>query len=875
MRRLPFIILIFCSQIIYSQSPHGGDFDIDCNYCHNTDGWDVIQSEIDFDHSETKFKLFGQHNSVSCRDCHESLVFNKANSQCVDCHLDMHEGTLGNDCASCHKSDSWLVSNIIEIHQLSRFPLLGNHALADCQQCHLSSSNLRYEPIGIECIDCHSSDYAQTKNPNHTAAGFSTDCFECHEVTGREWSSTNIAHDFFPLTNAHAISNCFECHSTTTYSGLDPNCFSCHENDYNSTASPNHSALTFSTNCEECHTTVPGWKPASFVQHDQVFELLGAHSAIRNNCQSCHNAAYTNTPTECFGCHLDDYNSTIDPNHSASNFSTDCETCHTQTAWIPSTFDHDNQYFPILSGKHNNQWQSCSDCHVNQNDFATFECITCHEHNQTDMDDKHSGINGYLYQSQACFDCHPTGDSEGAFNHSTSNFPLTGAHIGTNCSDCHAAGFAGTSAICSDCHTENFNSATNPNHQSLGINTNCETCHTTQPGWAPAQFPDHDNFYLLAGAHISIKNDCTTCHNENYTTTPNQCFDCHQTDYQNAMNPQHQSAGFNTDCETCHSEDAWIPSSFDHDVQYFPVYSGSHNEAWTRCTDCHTVQSDFGLFSCTDCHEHNQIDMDDKHSGLNTYVYQTDACYECHPNGEKEGAFDHSTSNFPLTGSHVGLGCAECHASGFSGTSNICSDCHLDDFNNSINPNHSSLGLELQCETCHTTQPGWTPALFPNHNNIYLITGAHTSISTDCNSCHNQDYNNTPNECFGCHEADYQSALNPPHQSSGFNTVCEDCHTQTAWIPSTFDHDNQFFPIYSGKHKDEWNNCVDCHLNQSDFGDFSCIDCHEHNRTDTDNDHSEVQDYVYASWACYDCHPNGENKTIAPKIKMFRSMDRK
>ena len=133
------------------------------------------------------------------------------------------------------------------------------------------------------------------------------------------------------------------------------------------------------------------------------------------------------------------------------------------------------------------------------------------------------------------------------------DFPLTGAHQTVDCSGCHQNGFAGTPTDCVSCHQSNFNSTTNPNHQAIGITTDCQTCHTTNPGWQPATFPIHNNFYELIGAHANIT-DCSTCHNGNYNNTPNQCYDCHVTDYNNTTNPNHQAAGFGTDCQTCHSQ---------------------------------------------------------------------------------------------------------------------------------------------------------------------------------------------------------------------------------------------------------------------------------------------------------------------------------
>jgi len=112
---------------------------------------------------------------------------------------------------------------------------------------------------------------------------------------------------------------------------------------------------------------------------------------------------------ECVACHQTEYNNTADPNHGGAQFPNTCEDCHSTTAWTPANWDHDGQYFPIFSGKHREAWDTCMDCHMTPNDYSQFECINCHEHNKTDMDDDHSEVNGYTWESQACLTCHPDG----------------------------------------------------------------------------------------------------------------------------------------------------------------------------------------------------------------------------------------------------------------------------------------------------------------------------------------------------------------------------------------------------------------------------------------------------------------------------------
>jgi hypothetical protein len=794
---------------------------------------------------------------------------------------------------------------------------------------------------------------------------------------------------------------CILCHQNG-YSGTSTVCGDCHGNDYTQSSNPNHTAIGIPNDCETCHTTNPDWQPATFPIHNSFYVLAGAHVVLTNDCAICHNGNYNNTPNTCYGCHASDYNQTNDPPHQTAQFPTDCEACHTQTVWVPSTFSHDGQYFPIYSGEHNGEWDHCSDCHTNPANYAIFTCLPCHP--QGEMDDEHDDVPGYQYNSDACLACHPDGSASGAFNHNSTNFPLTGAHNTVECSLCHTNGYSGTTTICGDCHSDDFNQSTNPNHSAIGISNDCAICHTTAPGWEPASFPvhnsyyaltgahasisgdcfschagnynntpnvcsgchtnnynqttnpnhsaigisndcatchstdpgwepatfpvhnnyylltgahatisgdcfschsgdynntptvcsgchtnsynqstnpnhvalgisndcgtchttnpdwqpatfpTHNNYYALIGAHATIATDCFTCHNGNYNNTPNTCYACHNADYNQTSDPPHQSAQFPTDCESCHTQTAWEPSTFNHDGQYFPIYSGEHNGEWNQCSDCHTNPGNFAIFSCFTCH--NQGEMNSEHQGISGYSYNSDACLACHPDGSGSGAFNHSATNFPLTGAHTTVDCNLCHVNGYNGTTTICSDCHSSDYNQSSNPNHTAIGISNDCATCHTTAPNWQPATFPTHNNYYALLGAHATIATDCFICHNGNYNNTPNTCYGCHAPDYNQSNNPPHQSAQFPTDCELCHTQTVWQPSTFNHDGQYFPIYSGKHKNKWSQCSDCHTNPANYSIFTCLPCHP--QPQMNNKHIGVNGYQYNSEACYACHPDGQ-----------------
>ena len=774
---------LFNCSFLMGQSPHGKEFNVNCASCHHPENWSYQQNKSTFTHDSTSFPLTGQHKDLNCRSCHQTLEFDKTESNCVSCHLDVHQMTVGNDCARCHTPQSWIVENITQLHENVSFPLMGVHANINCNDCHISETNVRFSPTGVTCIDCHRTDYVNTTKPDHTKNNFSLDCAACHGLNGAEWNTDKVDHSFFPLEQGHNIADCKACHKSEDYSIISADCFTCHQADYNNTLNPKHQLSGFSNQCTECHTTSPGWKPVTFS-------------------------------------------------------------------------DHDSKFFPIYSGKHKGVWNDCVECHSNSSDFSSFTCISCHKNPETD--DIHKTISGYNYNNGACLACHPTGSAEMAFDHNSTNFPLTGAHKTTDCLLCHTNGYAGTSTACIDCHSTDYNTTANPKHGQLGLSTDCKTCHTTDPGWTPASFSDHNNYYPLIGAHGLISNNCIACHNGDYTNTPNNCYGCHKTDYNDAKTPDHSLNNFGQDCKTCHSEDAWQPSTFNHDGLYFPIFSGKHNGQWSECVDCHTINGDFKQFTCISCHKNPETNS--VHQGVNGYSYSDNACLACHPTGSADMVFDHNTTDFPLTGAHTSTDCISCHAAGYVGTSTLCVDCHSTDFNTTANPNHLQLGLSKDCKSCHSTNPGWSPATFIDHNSFYALNGAHALIANDCARCHNGNYTNTPNTCYACHTDDYASTNNPSHLQLLFPTECSTCHTESVWTPSTFDHDGQYFPIKSGKHLGVWTECIECHGTPGKWAEFTCITCHQNPETNTQ--HTGVNGYSYFSPACLACHPTGDAELI-------------
>ena len=242
-------------------------------------------------------------------------------------------------------------------------------------------------------------------------------CTDCHTTEGwNELSSTmKFGHSQtqFSLRGQHRNAQCRQCHTTLRFAGTSQVCVTCHQNDFDRAASPDHRKAGFNTDCLLCHASdAMSWR-SSFDHNKTQFPTRGIHEAVE--CSSCHsNGLFRKTPKDCSACHMKDYTATTSPNHTTARFPLDCATCHRALTWKPAAFFPHEQYFPIGSAdKHRpGRWNDCTDCHTAAPNYALFECINCHEHSKASMDSEHKGKSGYVYQSTACYRCHPRGDGD-------------------------------------------------------------------------------------------------------------------------------------------------------------------------------------------------------------------------------------------------------------------------------------------------------------------------------------------------------------------------------------------------------------------------------------------------------------------------------
>jgi hypothetical protein len=343
------------------------------------------------------FNLTGSHAKLECAQCHNAGFKPTLNPQCVSCHQDAHRGGLGSECSGCHTPTLFRNASRA-FHKSGTFPLEGRHLALACDACHIKGE---VQGTPNRCYDCHW--IRRQDDPFRTQLG--NECEDCHNPIS--WSAVRFNHPTasgVALNAGHRSLTCEECHINSDFLGSPVLCYSCHQSDYQSTRDPNHATAGFSTVCEECHRiSDPSFAMARF-NHNSLYPLLGAHTSL--DCSACHgNNIYQGTPQDCYACHQSNYQSTLNPNHATAGFSTDCELCHqaSHQSWDQGQFAHPD--FPITSGKHANF--DCSECHTNPLNYQVFTCTACHS--SGDTREHHEDVSGYLYDSQACYSCHPQG----------------------------------------------------------------------------------------------------------------------------------------------------------------------------------------------------------------------------------------------------------------------------------------------------------------------------------------------------------------------------------------------------------------------------------------------------------------------------------
>ncbi|MBT6210728.1 MAG: cytochrome C [Woeseia sp.] len=228
-----------CVSCHLEDDDHNGHNGVECDSCHSNDSW----TDQLFDHArDTEYALNGAHAEVACESCHIEPIFEVAlEENCVSCHLedDAHEGSQGTDCVDCHNEVSWEDVSSFD-HDLTQFPLLGEHDNIACDDCHETKV---FIDTNSECVDCHVED-----DPHEEI--FADNCDVCHNPVAWDlWFFDHNTQTEFELQGAHVEVTCEGCHrsSLATMQRIGFQCLDCHRSD------DVHDG-EFGADCGRCHS---------------------------------------------------------------------------------------------------------------------------------------------------------------------------------------------------------------------------------------------------------------------------------------------------------------------------------------------------------------------------------------------------------------------------------------------------------------------------------------------------------------------------------------------------------------------------------------------------------------------------------------------
>jgi len=244
-----------CAACHAEPQAHSGMFGTACADCHTPEEWKpAIINGLPFDHNlDTSFSL-SKHEAnfdgrpFTCTTCHANqnpADFKQA--QCLDCHqtaeptfMADHTAQFGPNCQSCHDG----TGNMTNFDHSLIWPLEGQHAVANCTNCHAEQI---FKGTPRECAACHT-------EPTIHAGLFGTECAACH--TAVAWQPARLRQHTFPLDHGEQGQlDCTACH-TATYA--EYTCTNCHEHETNEMRDE-HDDVDFSQidffACAECHPT--------------------------------------------------------------------------------------------------------------------------------------------------------------------------------------------------------------------------------------------------------------------------------------------------------------------------------------------------------------------------------------------------------------------------------------------------------------------------------------------------------------------------------------------------------------------------------------------------------------------------------------------
>lgn len=235
-------------------------------------------------------------------------------------------------------------------------------------------------------------------------------------------------------------------------------------------------------------------------------------------------------------------------------------------------------------------------------------------------------------------------------------------------------------------------------------------------------------------------------------------------------------------------------------------------------------------------------------------------------------ALSHET-HFPIaSGDHAEPDCNRCHGEFDTFQQFSCIGCHEHD-QAPTDAHHPGLTdyvyNQTSCLTCHPRGEG-VPDV--DHGPYYPIGVGTSHEPLRCGSCHGTAGDRgdwTRASCIDCHEHS-EAPMATTHtgntQYQWQTTACLACHRDGAAV-SRDDH-RRYYPIGPGT-EHERTDCAGCHIDPSDRRVVSCVDCHEHRQTASDQEHGGIDGYAWATMACIDCHRDGRAISRDDHLRVF------
>jgi hypothetical protein len=601
------------------------------------------------------------------------------------------------------------------------------------------------------------------------------------------------------------------------------------------------------------------------------------------NCTKCHTQSVRERSFRCTECHLEIAAELTQHRGLHSTYpmpgqpGAACAKCHSDhngegfamLHWDPTAkgFDHSKTGY-VLDGKH--VGVTCRSCHqvknipasarglLHEKDLShtymglSTQCITCHE-------DHHKGRFG-----TTCTTCHNTTDwkdakvEEKGFDHSKTNYPLTGRHQEVACQKCHTAGadgrprYAGLPfSTCATCHADVHKGE---------FKQDCASCHTTST-WKKSgfqsQFDHSKTAFPLLGKHTEV--GCIACHKTadfKAIIEYKLCSNCHQ-DIHSGQFAKRADGG---KCESCHTVQGWKPTTYsvaDHARTKFPLVAP---HAKVECAKCHKPAGPKTIYRmafarCLDCHE-------DEHKGQFEAAPWLNKCDKCHTGLTwKTSNYTialHQKGTYPLTGAHMAVACNDCHkpmagspVALYHFKTTVCTTCHEDIHHGEFATRMAALIATTHkpagCEACHQTKDWHDLTKFDHSTTKFALDGSHRAVQ--CIECHKPpnlertmlhvNFSDAPMACSECH-------LNPHSDQFAERALkCEGCHNTNKWKPSLFDHEKTGFSLKGG------------HEN------VACGACHQLKK---EVNGEQVLFYKPTPKACEACHSNGVPKPATPGV---------